>query len=83
MDLYNCGGRIKISLWLKCYCELLINDTIVLPYHYGKPNGRAYRYKIQNDTFYLYANANGTVEASPIKYFDQDSFQILGITPKT
>jgi hypothetical protein len=65
------------------YCELLIGEQMVFPYHNNELNSYSYKYKIANDTFYIYGNIEGVVESSPINHLGKDSFQILGITPST
>ena len=79
----SCKGEWSYFVGDTAYCELLISDAIVFPYHYKQLNGYSYNYKIENDTFYIYGNREETVEMSPINYLGPDSFQILGITPAT
>lgn len=80
----TCKGEWQYILNDSTYCELLINDSIVFPYHDNVISQFSYRYKIQNDSFFIYGNAgNDYLESSPIEYLGTDSFRILGITPAT
>jgi len=78
-----CKGEWSYFVNDSSYCELLIGEGIVFPYHYNELNSYSYKYKIENDTFYIYGNKEGVVESSPINYLGKDSFQILAITPST
>ncbi|MDC0230891.1 hypothetical protein OAK19_02910 [Aureispira] len=89
-QFYHCKSKISpkncIGEWSYCsagnnYCEILITDDFVLPYHAGAPNFLAYKYQIRNDTFYIYGNDSIVSEMSPIHFLSKDSFQIKGITP--
>lgn len=76
-----CKGEWSYIVGDTAYCELLIEGGRVFPYHHDELNSYSYPYKIQTDTFYLYGNEGAIVEQSPIKYIDENTFQILGITP--
>lgn len=76
-----CKGEWSYIVGDTAYCELLIEGGQVFPYHHNELNSYSYPYKIQKDTFYIYGNEGLIVEKSPIKYIDQNTFQILGITP--
>lgn len=76
-----CKGEWSYIVGDTAYCELLIEGGRIFPYHHDELNSYSYPYKIQGDTFYIYGNEGAMVEKSPIKYIDDNSFQILGITP--
>jgi hypothetical protein len=76
-----CKGEWSYIVNDTSYCELLIEDGYVFPYHHNELNSYTYPYKIQQDTFYIYGNEGAIVEKSPIKYIDPNTIQILGITP--
>lgn len=77
----NCNGEWSYWSSNNNYCEVLITDDFVLPYHFGEPDLIVYKYEIKNDTFYIYGNESNILEMSPIHFLDKDSFQIQGITP--
>jgi len=77
----TCQGEWSYIVGDTAYCELLIEGGRVFPYHNDELNSYSYAYKIQMDTFYIYGNEGRLVERSPIKYIDENTFQILGITP--
>jgi hypothetical protein len=77
----NCNGEWSYWSSDKNYCEVLITDDFVLPYHIGAPDFNVYKYEIRNDTFYIFGNDSNISEMSPIHFLGKDSFQILGITP--
>lgn len=76
-----CKGEWSYIVGDTAYCELLIEGGRVFPYHNKELNSYSYPYKIKNDTFYIYGNEGAIVEESPIKYIDENTIQILGITP--
>lgn len=76
-----CKGEWSYIVGDTAYCELLIEGGRVFPYHNDELNSYSYPYKIQMDTFYIYGNKGAVIEQSPIKYIDENTFQILGITP--
>ena len=62
------------------YCEILITDDVLFPYHNNNLNGFEYKYEINNDTFIIFGKNNDIVESSTIYSLGQDSFRIPGIT---
>ncbi|MCH2023153.1 MAG: hypothetical protein MK207_11810 [Saprospiraceae bacterium] len=77
----NCTGEWFYWSAQNTYCEILITEEFVLPYHKDAQNLITYKYHIRNDSFYLIGNDPNILETSPIYFLGEDSFQIKGITP--
>lgn len=76
----TCQGEWSYIVGDTAYCEILITESAVFPYHFRHNNSYSCHYLIQNDTFFLYGNEGVIVESSPINYIDKNTFEILGIT---